>query len=66
MVLYVFNPDAGGKMMTTLFHGVAGLWPNQGGNSNQVPMIANGKVYVASNKQLRIFGLKAASANKKK
>jgi len=66
MVLYAFNPDAGGKMMTTLFHGVAGLWPNQGGNSNLIPMIANGKVYVASNKQLRIFGLKAASTNKKK
>jgi hypothetical protein len=29
-----------------------------GGNSNQVPVVANGKVYVASNKQLQIFGLK--------
>jgi hypothetical protein len=58
MVLYAFNPDSGGATMTTLFHGVAGLWPNQGGDSNQVPIIANGKVYVASNKQLRIFGLK--------
>ena len=51
--------------MTTLFHGVAGLWPNQGGDSNQVPIIANGKVYVASNKQLRIFGLKGQKTKSK-
>jgi hypothetical protein len=66
MVLYAFNPDSAGKMMTTLFRGIGGLWPNQGGDSNQVPMIANGKVYVASNKQLRIFGLKPDSRNKTK
>jgi hypothetical protein len=65
MTLYAFNPDSGGTGMTTLFHGTAGLWPNQGGDSNQVPMIANGKVYVASNKQLRIFGLKARALKKK-
>jgi hypothetical protein len=64
IVLYAFNPDSGGTTMTTLFHGVAGLWPNQGGDSNQVPIIANGKVYVASNKQLRIFGLKAQALKK--
>jgi hypothetical protein len=51
--------------MTTLFHANAGLWPNQGGDSNQVPMIANGKVYVASNKQLRIFGLKQQAPKQK-
>jgi len=28
-------------------------------------VVANGNVYVASNKQLRIFGLKAASTGKK-
>jgi hypothetical protein len=62
ILLYAFNPEAGGRTMTTLFHAAAGLWPHQGGDSNQVPMIANGKVYVASNKSLRIFGLKAAVA----
>src|SRR5208282_4960861 len=31
IVLYAFNPDSAGKTMTTLFHGIAGLWPNQGG-----------------------------------
>jgi hypothetical protein len=65
VVLYAFNPEAGGSTMTTLFHANAGLWPNQGGDSNQVPMIANGKVYVASNKQLRIFGLKQQAPKKK-
>ena len=59
--LYAFNPDSGSKTMTTLFRAVAGSWPNQGGNLNQVPMIANGMVYVASFKQLKIFGLKPAS-----
>jgi hypothetical protein len=54
--LYAFNPE-GGKTMTQLFHANAGAWPNVGGDSNQVPVVANGKVYVASNKQLQIFGL---------
>jgi hypothetical protein len=55
--LYAFNPDSGGSKMTLLFKSRAGPWPNQGGDSNQVPVVANGKVYVASNKQLQIFGL---------
>ena len=57
--LYALNPEAGGSIMSTLFIGLAGSWPNWGSGFNQVPMIANGKVYVASNKQLRIFGLKS-------
>jgi hypothetical protein len=44
--------------MTQLFKGGADSWPNTGGNSNLVPVVANGQVYVASNKQLQIFGLK--------
>jgi hypothetical protein len=58
--LYAFNPEAGGNTMTQLFHANAGAWPNLGGDSNQVPVVANGKVYVASNKQLQIFGLRQA------
>jgi hypothetical protein len=44
--------------MTLLFHANAGAWPNFGGDLNQVPVVANGKVYVATDKQLQIFGLK--------
>jgi hypothetical protein len=51
--------------MTQLFKGFAGAWQNVGGNSNLVPVVANGEVFVASNKQLQIFGLKAAKSQKK-
>jgi hypothetical protein len=61
--LYAFNPDSGGSTMTQLFKGSAGSWPNFGGNSNTVPVVANGKVYVVSNKQLQIFGLKGTKGN---
>ncbi|MGA8763482.1 MAG: hypothetical protein WB562_11515 [Candidatus Sulfotelmatobacter sp.] len=56
--LYAFNPDAGGATMTQLFQGAAGVWPNFFGNSNLVPVVANGKVYVATNKALKVFGVK--------
>jgi hypothetical protein len=60
--LYAFNPDATtGSTMTQLFKGVGGVWPNLGGNSNLVPVVANGEVFVASNKELQIFGLKTAA-----
>jgi len=61
--LYAFNPVTG-KDMTQLFTGAAGSWPNTGGNSNLVPVVANGEVFVASHNQLQIFGLKAASKKK--
>ena|ERR1700677_1547093 len=64
IVLYAFNPDAGGSSMTRLYMGVAGAWPNVTGNANLVPVVANGKVYVASNKQLVIFGLKSQPLKK--
>ena len=58
--LYAFNPDSlSGSTMQQLFRGQAGFWPNTGGNSNLVPLVVNGQVFVASNKQLRIFGLKS-------
>ncbi len=56
--LYAFNPKSGGSKMPLLYKNQAGAWPNQGGNSNLVPTIANGKVYVASYAQLQVFGLK--------
>jgi hypothetical protein len=54
--LYAFNPDSG-TTMQTLFRAQAGEWPNYTGNSNLVPVVANGEVFVASYKQLQIFGL---------
>lgn len=59
--LYAFSPDVSGSTMTQLFKGAAGAWPNVGGNSNTVPVVANGEVFVATNKQLQIFGLKAGT-----
>ena len=55
--LYAFDPstiDASGNM-ATLFSGAAGTWPEHG-LANLVPTVANGKVYVATYKQLAIFG----------
>ena len=50
--LYAVNPDNG----HLLFSGTAGQWLNTGGDSNIVPMVANGLVYVAADKTLEIFG----------
>jgi hypothetical protein len=55
--LYAF-----GETGHLLFSGIAGTWPNTGGNSDIVPVVANGKVYVASYKSLAIFGLGGGSA----
>jgi hypothetical protein len=62
--LYAFNPEAGGSTLTQLFKGLAGNWPNTTGNSNLVPVVANGQVFVASHEQLQIFGLTAVAAKK--
>jgi len=60
--LYAFDPstvDGSGKM-ATLVSTAAGSWP-QHGRANLVPTVANGKVYVATYKQLAIFGLSGNS-----
>src|SRR5580698_6481258 len=62
--LFALNPESG-STTRVLFHGTAGNWPNLGGNANLVPVVANGQVFVASYKQLRIFGLAAAPTKKK-
>jgi hypothetical protein len=65
--LYAFaaTPSRGSTTLTQLFSAPAGSWPNTGGNANIVPVVANGKVYVASayldgsgntRGQLNIFG----------
>ena len=53
VTLYAVNPDNGNE----LFSETAGAWPNTGGNSNIVPVVDNGLVYVASDQMLTIFGL---------
>lgn len=50
--MYALDANGG----ATLFSGTAGTWPNVGGNANIVPVVVNGKVYVASFKRLAIFG----------
>jgi len=55
--LFAFDPDSGRTIPTTLLSVGAGTWPNLTGNANLVPVVANGQVYVASNKQLQVFGL---------
>jgi hypothetical protein len=57
LLAFSAKPPGGSSTLTKLFEGTAGTWPNTGGNANNVPVVANGKVYVSSNKQLTIFGL---------
>ena len=44
-------------ILPTLANVQAGVWPNGSTNANIVPVVANGKVYVASYKLLTIWGL---------
>jgi hypothetical protein len=55
--LYAFNPDSG-STLNPIFSIEAGTWPSFNGNSNLVPVVADGLVFVASYKKLEIFGLK--------
>jgi hypothetical protein len=64
--LYAYSavPPTGQSVLTKLFSAPAGAWTSLGGNSNVVPMVANGKVYVASYRKLTIFGLSAGPKTK--
>ncbi len=55
--LYAFGAAPSGGTLPLLYSSQAGSWPNSQVSANIVPVVANGKVYVASNKQLTIFGL---------
>jgi iron transport multicopper oxidase len=52
LYLYAYNA----ANMSLLYSSQAGWWSNVGGNSNTVPVAANGHVYVASNGELTIWG----------
>jgi hypothetical protein len=54
MHLNAFDANTGAALVTDV---VAGYWPNTQANPNAVPVVTNGKVYVASYAQLAIFGL---------
>jgi hypothetical protein len=66
LTLYAFDATASGTALKQLWSDEAGTWPNVNGNSNMVPTVANGMVYVASYKQLRIFGLVPPKAKPKR
>jgi hypothetical protein len=48
---------------TRLFSEPAGAWPNFDGTANVMPVVANGKVYVAAYRSLSIFGLRVPTKN---
>jgi hypothetical protein len=64
--LYAFEPDIGGTTMKMLYSGAVGTWVVNGTNSNLVPVVANGRVFVASYKELVILGVtpKAGESSK--
>jgi hypothetical protein len=57
LTLYAINATPSNGTLPILFQANSGSWPNVLGNANAVPTVANGRVYVASYKQLSIFGL---------
>jgi hypothetical protein len=64
--LYAFDPsNVSAGQSTQLFVGGVGQWANNNGNANLVPVVANGKVYVASYQLLTISGLTSGSPGHK-
>lgn len=58
LTLYAFSGTASNNTLPLLWSGVAGTWSSSQANPNVVPTVANGRVYVASDRQLTIFGLR--------
>jgi PQQ enzyme repeat len=63
LMLYAFAAAPSNGTLKQLYSAPAGTWPNLGGNANIVPVVANGKVYVAAYKSLAIFGPNAPAAS---
>ncbi len=62
VTLFAFTGEpSSGSTLQTLFQAPAGSWASSGGNANIAPVVANGRVYVASYEQLDIFGLLGAN-----
>lgn len=62
LTLYAFASAPSNGTFQLLNQVPAGVW-NSTGNSNSVPVVANGQVYVASEGIMTIWGLNAAVAN---
>jgi hypothetical protein len=58
LTLWAFDASNGERLAAAS----AGNWPNTGGAANTIPVVANGNVFVASNRALMIFGLGAPVA----
>ncbi|HXP87017.1 MAG TPA: DUF5666 domain-containing protein [Bryobacteraceae bacterium] len=67
--LFAYQPIPGNPQLKQLFKSVAGQWdfhlqnPPDGANSNIVPVVANGHVYVASYREVDIFGFGTSVVN---
>jgi outer membrane protein assembly factor BamB len=64
--LYAFRATPAENRLPVLFESMAGNWPYVNVNANVVPVVANGKVYVVSYRELDIFGLNLPNAQKVK
>jgi len=64
ITLFAFEaePPNSSSTLQTLFQAPAGNWESTGGDADIVPVVANGKVYVASYRVLDIFGLLGSKA----
>jgi len=60
--LFAFNSDSG-STLRPIYNESAGTWRYPTGNSNLVPVVANGEVLVASYRVLNIFGLTESLTN---
>jgi hypothetical protein len=57
LMAFKSEPQGPSSTLETLYQATAGYWEATQANANIVPVVANGKVYVASYEQLDIFGL---------
>lgn len=61
LTLYAFSATPIDGSLPLLYSAPAGQWPNLGGNANVVPLVANGRVYVAAYQSVTIFGPNGAA-----
>ena len=65
ILLYAISTQPSSGILPVLFSTVAGSWTHLSANANIVPVVANGHAYVASDRQLSIFGLLGAGLARK-